>query len=291
LASSSAAAWFDLLTIARNAALVARAVYDGEAMGIEAECTVRVGRKASAGTAQIEGETLLFRGDFRLSIPFERMREVAVDGDALVVTADDEVRFELGAPVAVRWMRLIKQPKGLFEKLELLPQSRVAVVDVSDSLFVTALRERIASIAEGRVPEGAAAIFFGAETREALRKIPLLRARMADAGALWIVRPKGSKTISEADVLEAAREAGLVDTKVVAFSRTHTAHKCVIPVDMRGQVRRRPPIMTIPPSAPVLGSKARAPARDATAEKPRTRARALPAASKRSRSETKKTRS
>lgn len=277
-------------TIARNAAFDARAVYDSEAMGIEAECTVRVGRKASAGTAQIEGETLLFRGDFRLSIPFERMREVAVDGDSLVVTADEEVRFDLGAPVAVRWMRLIKQPKGLFEKLELSPQSRVAVVDVNDSLFVTSLRERMASIAEGRVPEGAGAIFFGAETREALRKVPLLRARMADVGALWIIRPKGSKAISEADVLEAARDAGLVDTKVVAFSRTHTAHKCVIPVEMRGQARRRPPIMTIPPSAPVLGLKAGAPTRDATPEKPRTRARARPPASKRSRSEAKKKR-
>ena len=68
---------------------------------------------------------------------------------------------------------------------------------------------------------------------------------------LWIVRPKGSKAIGESDVFEAAKGAGLVDTKVVAFSKTHTAHKCVIPVELRGQtVRQRPPILTIPPSAP-----------------------------------------
>ncbi|HZU82299.1 MAG TPA: hypothetical protein VE987_05260 [Polyangiaceae bacterium] len=223
-------------------------------MGLEAECTVRVGRKASTGTAQLEGETLLFRGgDLRLEIPFERMRDVSVDGDALVIAADDETRFELGAQVADRWMRLIKQPKGLFEKLEVGAQSRVAVVDVTDPLFLTALRERTASVAEGRVPEGFAVIFFGAETRDGLRKLAILRARMVDAGTLWIVRPKGSKAITEADVLEAVRDAGLVDTKVVALSRTHTAHKCVIPVELRGQARRRPPILTIPPSAPVLG--------------------------------------
>jgi len=223
-------------------------------MGLEAECTVRVGRKVSAGTAQLEGETLIFRGDFRLEIPFERMREIAVDGGALVVTADDEARFELGGPVAERWMRLIKQPKGLFEKLEIGPQSRVAVVDVRDSLFLTALRERTSNIAEGRVPEGASVVLFGAETREALRKIPLIRARMIDTGAVWIVRPKGSKSISEGDILEAVRDAGLVDTKVVALSKAYTAHKCVIPLEMRGQLRRRPPVLTIPPSAPVLGS-------------------------------------
>lgn len=222
-------------------------------MGLEAECTVRVGRKTSAGTAQLESEVLVFRGDFRLEIPFDRIRDVAVDGGALVVAADDEVRFELGAPVAERWMRLIKQPKGLFEKLEIGPESRVAVVDVRDPLFLAALRERSSHVAEGRVPEGATTVFFAAETREALRKLPLIRARMLDTGSLWILRTKGSKAISEPDVFEAVRNAGLVDTKVVAFSKTQTAHKCVVPLEMRGQVRRRPPIMTIPPSSPVLG--------------------------------------
>jgi hypothetical protein len=260
-------------------------------MGIEAECTVRVGRKTSPGTAQLEGETLSFHGDFQLSIPFDQIREVSVDGDALVVTADDEVRFELGAPVAARWMRLIKQPRGLFEKMEVTAQSRVAVVDIGDSLFVAGLRERAASVAEGRVPEGAAIIVFGAETREALRKVALLRARMVDTGALWIVRPKASKAISEADILEATREAGLVEAKVVPFSRTHAAHKCIVPPEMRGQVRRRPPILTIPPSAPMLGGlKPGGPSPQAKAEKPRTRARARPASKKKVRSKPKKKR-
>jgi hypothetical protein len=220
-------------------------------MGLEAECTVRVGRKASVGKALLEGETLVFRGDFRLDIPFDRMKDVAVDGGALVVRTDEnEARLELGAPMADRWARLIKEPKGLFEKLEIGPQSRVAVVDVHDTLFLTALRERAASVAEGRVPGGSPIIFFGAETRDALRKIHLLRARLVDSGVLWIVRPKGSKVISEADVFDALRTAGLVDTKVVAFSKTHTAHKAMIPVELRGQAVRRPPIVSLPPPPP-----------------------------------------
>ena len=244
-------------------------------MGLEAEATVRVGRRSSAGRALLEGESLIFRGDFTLTIAFEAMRDVAVDGAALVVKTDDqEARFELGPIVAERWLRLIKEPKGLFEKLEVKSDSRVAVVDVTDSLFLTALRERTAGVAEGRVPEGAPIIFFGAETRDALRKLHLLRARMVDNGALWIVRPKGSKAIAEGDVFEAARAAGLVDTKVVAFSKTHTAHKCVIPVEMRGQaLRQRPPILTIPPSAPAVQPKRPAaakpaPAKAAPAKKP-----------------------
>jgi hypothetical protein len=226
-------------------------------MGLEAECTVRVGRKVSTGKALLEGETLIFRGDFSLSIPFDSIREVAIDGAALVAkTEDQEARFELGPVVAERWLRLIKEPKGLFEKLEVGPQSRVAVVDVKDSLFMTALRERAAHVAEGRVPEGVPIVFFGAETRDALRKIYLLRARMVPEGVLWVIRPKGSKAIAEADVFEAVKAASLVDTKVVSFSKTHTAHKCVIPVELRGQpMRPRPPILSIPPSAPALEPK------------------------------------
>jgi hypothetical protein len=81
--------------------------------------------------------------------------------------------------------------------------------------------------------EGVPVVFFGAETRDALRHIPRLRARMPDSGALWVVRPKGSKEIAEGDVFAAGRAAGLVDTKVVAFSSTHTAHKWVVPVEQR----------------------------------------------------------
>lgn len=249
------------------------AVYHPHPMGLEAECTVRAGRKTSAGTALLEADRLVFRGDFHLEIAFDAMRSVTVEGPALVIRTDDqEARFEVGAPVAERWVRLIKEPKGLFEKLDVSPQSRVAVVDVTDSLFVTALRERTANVAEGRVPEGAPIIFFGAETREALRKIQLLRARMVDTGVLWILRPKGAgKDISEGDVMDAIRGAGLVDTKVVAFSKTHTAHKCVIPVELRGKgPRPRPVFLSIPPSAPMLVAlkKAAAKAKSAKSAKP-----------------------
>ncbi|MGH7438856.1 MAG: DUF3052 family protein [Polyangiaceae bacterium] len=240
-------------------------------MGLEAECTVRVGRKTSAGKAQIEGEVLVFRGDFRLELPFASMKDVGTEGDALVVkTADQEARFELGAPVAERWARLITEPKGLLEKLEVGHDARVAVVDIHDSLFVQALRERTANVAEGRVPDGAPIVFFGAENRDALRKIPLLRARMDQKGAIWVVRPKGSKAIAEGDVFDAAKTAGLVDTKVVSFSKTHTAHKCVIPVELRGKpAPPRPPILSIPPSSPSIPqARTKAAAKTKPAAKP-----------------------
>jgi len=166
--------------------------------------------------------------------------------------------FAIGAEVAQRWLHSIREPKGLFEKLDLQPQSRVAVVDVHDGPFLSALRERSASMAEGRVPQGATVIFFGVEARESLRKIAILRARMPETGTLWVIRPKGSHAISESDVFGALHGAGLVDTKVVAFSRTHTAHKAMIPVELRGKSIPRPPIVSLPPP-PKLGAPGRKP--------------------------------
>ena len=49
-----------------------------------------------------------------------------------------------------------------------------------------------------------------------------------------MVSPKGKGAlVKDTDVMAAAREAGLVDTKVVSFSDTHTALKLVIPVAKR----------------------------------------------------------
>lgn len=262
----------------QNGALPATSHYHCRAMGYVAACTARVGRKSSVGKATLESESLAFQGDFKLEVPFARMSEVALEGEALVIrTSDSEVRLELGTGVAQKWARMIKEPKGLFEKLEVTAQARVAVVGVTDPLFLPALRERTASVAEERVPEGAATIFFGADTRAALQKVPLLRARMVDNGTLWIVRPKASKAISEADVFEALRSAGLVDTKIVAFSRTHSAHKCVIPLELRGRAGRpRQPFVSLPPPPP-------APGEDGQPARERARARRVPKARKRAR--------
>ncbi len=52
-------------------------------------------------------------------------------------------------------------------------------------------------------------------------------------GAIWIVRPKGRKEITEAETMAAGKRAGLVDVKVVSFSDVHTAEKFVIPVAKR----------------------------------------------------------
>ena len=58
-------------------------------------------------------------------------------------------------------------------------------------------------------------------------RVKELAPSLSGAGALWIVYPKGKQDITELQVLDAGRAAGLVDVKVVSFSATHTALKFV----------------------------------------------------------------
>jgi len=66
-----------------------------------------------------------------------------------------------------------------------------------------------------------------------LVRIAGLVASLQPAGAIWTVYPKGQKHITQNDVMTAGKAAGLVDTKVVGFSDTHSALKWVIPVAKR----------------------------------------------------------
>ena len=79
-------------------------------------------------------------------------------------------------------------------------------------------------------------IFYAAESLNALEELAELRQKIVENGAIWVVSKKGrERSISDTDVIAAARRAGLVDNKVVSFSATHTALRCVIPLAMRGR--------------------------------------------------------
>jgi hypothetical protein len=76
-------------------------------------------------------------------------------------------------------------------------------------------------------------IFFATDSQKELSGVAKIAKSVKGAAALWIVYPKGQKTITENDVIAAGRKTGLKDVKVVGFSATHTALKFVIPLDKR----------------------------------------------------------
>ena len=167
-------------------------------MGSEVKCRARFAKQQSEGKALLETNEIIFRGDFRLKIPFATIQSMKIVGDDLQVrTPEGLATFELGAATAAKWREKILHPKTRIEKLGIKPAMKVLLIgfENQDDQFVTEIQNAKAVITSSK------------------DELP--------------------KDITEGDVFGAGHKAGLTDIKVVGFSPTHTALKFVIPVNKR----------------------------------------------------------
>ena len=202
-------------------------------MGSEAICRVSFKGETSEGKALLETAELIFRGGFRLKIPFNQIASLDASEAKLRVGYDGGVAvFELGRN-AEKWAEKIRNPRSLLDKLGVKPGMTVAVVGVDDDGFMAQLRGLVDEPRREPVP-GADLIFYEADRVDDLVRLLDLRRAIKPAGGIWVVSPKGKGAVlKDVEVMAAAREAGLVDNKVVSFSDTHTALKLVIPKAQR----------------------------------------------------------
>lgn len=202
-------------------------------MGNTAKTRLHYEGETYDGEALLETSEILFRGERRLLIPFAKIKSVDARDAMLHVTFDGGVAaFEIGSQAA-KWAEKIRNPKSVVEKIGIKAGQLVSVVHLDDDAFVADLEKVGAVVSRGRVRKNSDAIVYGASTRADLEKMESLKGSLTQNGALWIIRPKGVKTITEADSMAAGKAAGLVDVKVVRFSDTHTAEKFVIPLKSR----------------------------------------------------------
>jgi hypothetical protein len=180
-----------------------------------------------------ETNEILFRGDFRLKIPFSTIKSAkAVDGELRLHTAQGLAIFQLGA-AAEKWRAKILHPKSRIKKLGVNPGAKISLLGSFDTEFLAELGALTKSVAKGRVAADSECVFFSAGSKQDLGALPRISKLVKGAAALWIVYPKGQKHIRENNVLAAGRKTGLKDVKVVGFSPRHTALKFVIPVSRR----------------------------------------------------------
>lgn len=201
-------------------------------MGSEVFCKLRFGEQESEGKALLETSEIVFRGDFRLKIPFSTLKSAkAVDGELCLETAQGPAIFQLGA-TAEKWLEKMLHPKSRIEKLGVKSGAKVSVIGKFDAEFLHEILA-LATITKGRAARDSDHIFFAANRKNDFSNLSKITKALSGAAALWIVYPKGQKHITENDVLSAGRKSGLKDVKVVGFSPTHTALKFVIPLSRR----------------------------------------------------------
>ena len=144
-------------------------------MGAEVICRVRHRDQASQGLALLETGELLFRGDFRLKIPFRDIESIECKGPELCVAYGDEIAvFELGK-AAEAWAAKIRNPRGRLEKLGVKPGQRLSVLGLQDDDFVAELRALSTNISIGSIAPGSDLVFYAAAEVDDLAHLPELR--------------------------------------------------------------------------------------------------------------------
>lgn len=206
---------------------------------------MRLGRRRLNGRALLETDHLLLRlPDERVKIAFVDIERLeAKDGRLAIKHRQGDVTLYLGA-AASKWIDKIKNPRSLMDKLGVKEGMNVTVDGVDDAAFLLELATRTATAAR----RGGAVdiVFFGVDTPASLVRLAGFKRMLASDGAIWVVHRKGrDATVKDTDVFAAAKQVGLVDNKVVAFSATHTAERLVIPLkDRASEVERGATVRT-----------------------------------------------
>ena len=185
-------------------------------MGRELQCRVDFGKASSVGKALLETSEVVFRGEFRLKIPFREIRSMSARGGKLAVDfTDGSAVFHIGEEAA-KWEARIRNPPGRLDKLGVKKGSKVRLIGSHDEDFKRELADREAIIATSS-PD---LVFLAVRKKADLSKISQLGEQR-----VWVIFPKGIDAVTANDVRGAGLAAGLVDVKVCAFSPTHTALK------------------------------------------------------------------
>lgn len=170
-----------------------------------------------------EPPKLIFRGAHRGIYQGHALRGIAVEGADLVLS--DGTRFTLPEGQAAKWLHAIQNPPGRLDKLGVKAGQTVVVLGLEDEDFLAELSARVAPV---EAEENIDLLFLGVEDLADFDQLEDLIGGLAPKGAIWIVAEKGrTAPLKDTEILAAARGFGLVDTKVCAFSKTHTALRFV----------------------------------------------------------------
>jgi hypothetical protein len=185
-------------------------------MGLEMKCRVDFAGESSEGKALLETSEIIFRGAFRLKIPFQGITLLeASQGKLSVQYAEGRAVFHIGK-AAEKWAEKIRNPPSRLDKLGVKPGTRVHLIGRHDEDFRRELTQR-GAVSSAKKPD---LVFLAVKEKDQLVELAYLTGT-----PVWIIYPKGVKPITEGDVIAAGRAAGFIDVKVCGFSATHTALK------------------------------------------------------------------
>jgi len=185
-------------------------------LGQEVNCRVDFGKESATGKALLETSEVIFRGAFRLKIPFKSITSLNAAAGQLAIQCDQgRAVFHLGDR-AEKWAERIRNPPSRLQKLGVKSGTKFHLIGRHDNDFRRELKD-VGAVASRAKPE---LVFLSIKHKDDLVELAYIK-----EAVVWVIHPKGIETVREIDVISAGRAAGLVDTKVCSFSATHTARR------------------------------------------------------------------
>lgn len=190
-------------------------------MGREAKAHCQWHEKQFEARVLLESTEIILRGDNRARIARTEISEVAVLGDALVLTVGSETLVvELGAPEAEKWREFLLRPlPTLAEKLGIAADTRVFGLGWQD---VPELAEALCGNIVATIED--ANLLVAVLRSEADLQYSFALAKRRPDVPFWCVYGKGKAApIGDAAIRSFLRAKGLVDSKSCAVSAEMTA--------------------------------------------------------------------
>lgn len=199
-------------------------------MAMESACKLQVGKEHYDGKVLLDGDHIDFAGQTKFRFRLNETRNARQEQDTILFSFH-------GNPVAIKlssqrtadsWIAHIQNPQTLADKLGVHEGATVRVMNLDDTELLSSLETRTTKVVFQPV-EHWDIIMLGVERASELRHIEDLCETMRDDAAIWVVLPKSIRTVTKANVLAAAREAGLLQPESIDYSETRSAFKIVRP--------------------------------------------------------------
>jgi len=199
-------------------------------MAMETTCKLQVGKEHYDGKVRLDGDHIDFFGQTKFRFRLNETRNARQEQDTILFSFH-------GNPVAIKlnnqktadaWITQIQNPLTLADKLGVREGATVRVMNLDDSELLQSLQSRNTKVVFQPVDRWDI-IMLGVERASELRHIEDLRETMREDAAIWVVLPKSIRTVTKANVLAAAREAGLLQPESIDYSETRSAFKIVRP--------------------------------------------------------------
>lgn len=183
-------------------------------MGRETTTRVRYGDREGEARVLLEADVLILRKPVAARIPRADLRDPAVEGDALTLSAPEgRLTLFLGAGQAAKWLKAIQAPPpSLADKLGVRPGAAVWTCGTFDA---PELSDALSGVDAAPVEAAALGLVRAGSEHDLL-------AALAAAGRapppLWIIHGKGAGSFNDAAVRALMRERGWIDSKACAVN-------------------------------------------------------------------------